>query len=263
MKIAFVIPAYNEEALIGRCLESVLRELARGDYESDVVVVNNASTDRTVEIAGRYPGVRVVDEPEKGLVKARQAGYVATDGELIANVDADCALTPGWIETVLQEFRRDERIVALSGPFIYDDLTIGQRALTRTWYGATYCMYVLDKYVLGVGGMLQGGNFVVRRSAMEEIGGFDTSIEFYGEDTDIARRISKAGRLKWTFRLPMHSSGRRVAGEGIVTTGLRYAANYFAVNFGWRPVTKTHRDFRPENDNVRPLPVAMKKRAKK
>ncbi|MEQ8697596.1 MAG: glycosyltransferase family A protein [Bauldia litoralis] len=263
MKIAFVVPAYNEEALIGRCLESILRELARGDYDSDVVVVNNASTDRTAEIARGFPGVRVVDEPVKGLVKARQAGYVATDGELIANVDGDCALTPGWIDTVLTEFGKDERMVALSGPFIYDDLPLRQRALTRTWYGATYCMYVLDKYVLGVGGMLQGGNFIVRRSAMEKIGGFDTSIEFYGEDTDIARRISKAGRLKWTFALPMYSSGRRVTGEGFVRTGLRYAANYFAVNFGGRPVTRTHRDLRPENDNVRPEPVAARKRMKK
>ena len=224
--------------------------------------MNNASTDRTAEIARRYPGVRVVDEPAKGLVKARQAGYVATDGDLIANVDADCALTPGWIDTVLREFRKDERIVALSGPFIYDDLPMRQRALTRAWYGATYFMYVLDKYVLGVGGMLQGGNFVVRRSAMDAIGGFDVSIEFYGEDTDIARRISKAGRLKWMFGLPMFSSGRRLAGEGIVRTGLRYAANYFAVNFGWRPVTRTHRDLRPENDNVPTEPVTVRKRAK-
>src|SRR5690606_40953631 len=64
MKLAFVIPAYNEEALIGKCLDSVVAEIARAGVDAQIIVVNNASTDRTGEIARSYPSIRVVDEPK-------------------------------------------------------------------------------------------------------------------------------------------------------------------------------------------------------
>ena len=247
MKIDFVIPAYNEEALIGRCLDAVLAELARGDYDADVVVVNNASTDGTAEIVRRYPTVRLVDEPRKGLVRARQAGLEATQGDIVANIDSDCALSKGWIDKVLREFKRDDRLVALSGPFHYDGLGSVKHFAIMTYYVAGYGIYLLQSRVLRSGAMLQGGNFVVRRSAMEAIGGFDTSIEFYGEDTDVARRIIKVGKVKWTFRLPVHSSARRLKAEGFLTTGLRYALNYFSTSFTGHAVTKTHTDIRPDD----------------
>jgi len=92
--------------------------------------------------------------------------------------------------------------------------------------------------------MLQGGNFIVRRSAMEKIGGFDTSIEFYGEDTDVARRIQKVGRVLFTFDLPMYTSNRRFEGEGFVMTGIRYGINYFWTTIFKKPFSKKYNDFR-------------------
>jgi cellulose synthase/poly-beta-1,6-N-acetylglucosamine synthase-like glycosyltransferase len=92
--------------------------------------------------------------------------------------------------------------------------------------------------------MLQGGNFIVRRSALEAIGGFNTDIDFYGEDTDIARRMQEAGRIKFTFRLPMLSSGRRMAKEGLIATGLRYAVNYMWILLFKRPFHTKSTDVR-------------------
>lgn len=248
MKLSFVIPAYNEEAIIGRCLESVQRELAGSPHDVEVVVVNNASTDRTAEIAAGFEGVRVVDEPKKGLVNARRAGFLATDGDIIANIDADTMLTPGWVDTVMREFAKNDRLVALSGPFIYFDLPASQRAMVKVFYGGAFLVYLFNHYVLRVGAMLQGGNFIVRRSALEEIGGYDTTIEFYGEDTDIARRMSKIGRVKWTFALPIYASGRRLKAEGIVTMSIRYSLNYFWVTFSGKPLTREYTDIRPGKD---------------
>ncbi len=251
MKLSFVVPAYNEEALIGRCLEAMLSEISRGGYDCEIVVVNNASIDATAKIAGGFDGVRVVEEPKKGLVRARQAGLLATDGDLIANIDADCRLPEGWIDKVLSEFHRDQQLVALSGPFHYDDVAVHVRILTDLFYRVGYCVYWFDRYVLRTGAMLQGGNFVVRRSAMEAIGGFDTSIDFYGEDTDVARRISKVGKVKWTFNLPIHTSARRLNSEGLFRTGVRYALNFLFTNFTGRVLTKTHNDIRPEETRSR------------
>ena len=99
MRLSFVVPAYNEEAYLPACLESILAQTRELGDTVEIIVVNNASTDRTREVALGYPGVRVVDEPRKGLTFARQAGFAASTGELIANVDSDSRLTPGWVRS--------------------------------------------------------------------------------------------------------------------------------------------------------------------
>lgn len=217
---------------------------SRTPCDAEVIVVNNASTDRTGDVARAHAWVRTVDEPRKGLVRARHAGFMAATGKLIANIDADTMPPEGWLATVLAEFSRDEHLAALSGPFIYHDLPLSHRAFTRLFYIAGYLSYLANHYVFRTGAMLQGGNFVVRRTHLEQAGGFDTSIEFYGEDTDVARRIGRVGKVKWTFRLPMYASGRRLKHEGIVVTGARYAANYFYVLVRGKPLTATYTDIR-------------------
>jgi cellulose synthase/poly-beta-1,6-N-acetylglucosamine synthase-like glycosyltransferase len=244
MKVSFSIPAYNEEAVIAQCLRSVLEEIQRSGVSAEVVVVNNASTDRTREIAAGFPGVRVVDEFEKGLTHARAAGMRATDGDIIANVDADTMLPPGWLTTVAKKFGADPELVALSGPFIYYDLSTLDRTLTRVFYGIGYVLHLFNHYVLRNGAMLQGGNFVIRRDAFQSVGGFDTSIAFYGEDTDVACRLAKVGKVTWTWSLPMYASGRRLKKEGIVASGWRYTINHLSVIFLKRPVTVLYKDIR-------------------
>ncbi len=238
MKLSFVIPAYNEEAYLGKCLASIFREIGSQETNIEVIVVNNASTDKTRTVAESFLSVIIVDEPEKGIVKARRAGFLASHGELIANVDADTMLTPGWIQTVLREFQRNPRLVALSGPFIYYDLSLLTRMFVYAYYLAAFPIYLLTRFVLRIGSMLQGGNFVVTRSALERIGGFNLSIDFYGEDTDLARRLHAVGPVKFTFRLPMYSSGRRLLKEGVLATGFRYVINYFWTMFLKKPYTK-------------------------
>lgn len=244
MKIAFVIPAYNEEALIGNCVKSVLEEVKRSGAEAEVVVVNNNSTDRTAEIAASYDGVTVVSETQKGLVWARRAGFEATTAELVANIDADTEVPEGWITRVFSEFEHNPELVGLSGPYVYYDLSLWNQFMVRFFYYASYLVYLLNRFVLRVGSMIQGGNFVIKRGAWIKAGGYDTTIAFYGEDTDIAVRLSKIGPVKWTFKLPMRTSGRRLADEGVIKTAGTYVLNYFWVTFRGRPATKDYRDIR-------------------
>jgi len=245
MKISFVIPAYNEEAYIGECLQSIIEEIYMTLSDAEIIVVNNGSTDRTAEIARQYHGVLIVDEKKKGIVKARHAGYRAAKGDLIANIDADNILPSGWLEKVLREFSRNDHLVALSGPLVYYDLPWLFRFQVKAFYGLGYLSYLINHYILKKGGMLQGGNFVVRTWTLDRIGGFDTTIDFYGEDTDIARRIQGLGRIKFTFRLPMYSSGRRMAKEGLIATGFRYAVNYLWILIFKKPFTTKSTDIRP------------------
>lgn len=250
MKVSFVVPAYNEEALLGACLTSIEEEVERShqqglEFESEVVVVNNASTDRTKDVALAFSIARVVDEPTKGLVAARKAGFDATTGDVVANIDADVRLTKGWLTTVLKAFEEDPRLVALSGPFIYDDLSAFVRFWVKVFYGVGYGMHVLLHRVFRTGAMLQGGNFVLRRDAFVQVGGYDTTISFYGEDTDVAKRIQKAGKVRWTFALPVYTSGRRLKAEGVVWMSLKYTINFLWVTCFGKPFSRQHKDIRP------------------
>ena len=97
--------------------------------------------------------------------------------------------------------------MALSGPFVYYDLKMRQRAVTCGCSSGRRVLYALNRWVAAAGSMVQGGNFVLRRDALEKIGGFNTAIAFYGEDTDIARRMYPVGEVK--FSLKMNSLHRR------------------------------------------------------
>jgi len=258
MRLSFVVPAYNEEAYLPACLESILSQIDLAPTNlpatCEIIVVNNASTDRTREVALRYPGVMVVDEPRKGLTFARQAGFAASSGDLIANVDADSRLTPNWVANVLSTFAKSEAeaaanpdariLAAFSGPLVYYDLTPRQRVLVHVFYLTAWTTYAINRYILRVGSMVQGGNFVVNRAALEAIGGFNTAISFYGEDTDIARRLNTVGEVRFTFDLKMSSSARRLKSEGMLTMAARYSINYLWTTFFKRPFTDTYVDIR-------------------
>jgi glycosyltransferase involved in cell wall biosynthesis len=281
MRLSFVVPAYNEEAYLPACLDSILaqtRELPAGSTE--IVVVNNASTDRTREVALSYLhlGVTVIDEPRKGLTFARQAGFAATSGDLIAHVDSDSRLTPGWVQQVLSTFAEADqklaakafasssaniankpathigarRLAAFSGPVLYYDLSPRQRVLVHAFYMTAWATYAMNRYILRVGSMVQGGNFVTARWALESIGGFNTAISFYGEDTDIARRLNDVGEVRFTFDLKMFSSARRLKKEGMLTMAWRYGINYMWTTFFKRPYTDTYIDIREASPEPQP-----------
>lgn len=244
MKLSVVIPAYNEEQYIGECLNSILHEITGKNYDLEIIAVNNASTDRTREIIASYPEVKLVDEPDKGLVKARRAGYLASSGEIIANIDADTRMTAGWFDKVFEEFAKDEKLAGLSGPFIYYDLSEEINFGVRLYYYIGFITYLFNRYVFKISSMLQGGNFVVRRTALEQVGGFNSEFDFWGEDTDLARRLIKAGGVKFTFDLPIYASGRRLEKDGIAKTGWRYILNYFSTIFFKKPYDTVKNDFK-------------------
>ena len=244
MKLSFVIPAYNEEKFIGKCPDSIFKEITSKVYDIEIIVVNNASTDRTREVVQSFAGVKVVDEPKKGLSFARQAGFLAATGDLIANIDADTILPSGWVDKVFQEFSSNKKLVALSGPYIYYDLPKRIWFWIKLFYFLGYLGYLFNHYILRFAAMLQGGNYIARRSAIEQIGGYNLDFQFYGEDTEIAKRLNKIGEVKFTFKLPMYTSARRLKKEGVITIAWRYAVNHFWIIFFRKPYSKSYRDIR-------------------
>jgi len=237
--LSFVIPAYNEEAYIAQCVRAIEEEIERGHYDAEIIVVNNASTDNTEKAASGFPHTRVVYEQAKGLTHARQRGLKESRGEWIANIDADIRMRPGWMKHVLDVIRSDERIVCVSGPHIYDELPAPARLAVWVYWLA----FAMPTYKV-VGYMVQGGNFVAKKDALIKIGGYDTNIAFYGEDTNIARRLAKVGRVVFRVSCYNFASARRIKAEGMLLTAFHYVSNFLGEVFLKRPVKSTYKDFR-------------------
>lgn len=245
MKLSIVIPAYNEEAYLGKCLEAVMAECHRTTQEVEIIVVNNASTDGTDKVARSFPSVTLINDPKKGLVQARDSGYRASTGDLIANIDADTIMPEGWIDQVIKTFSKNERVVALSGPYIYYDLSLFTNWGILLFYRLGSIINLTGTFFTGrSGSMLQGGNFILRRSALERAGGFNLQFDFYGEDTAIAKRMSTVGQVIFSFQLPMYTSGRRLQQEGILRMAVTYGVNFLWPLFFNRPYTKEYKDIR-------------------
>lgn len=236
MDISLIIPAYNEESIIGDTLAVAIKN-SRSKFR-EIIVVDNASTDRTAEVARKYPEVTVIYEARKGLTSARQAGLEAAKGEFLAYLDADTQIPEHWIDTAEKIFAEQPNIVSLSGP---------RRYFSAAWYRlwTLNMLWTIAPIAYPfVGYMILGANFIARKSAIEAVGGFDRSIEFYGEDTDLARRLSKVGKVLFRMDFFVRSSARRFEAEGILKANFIYMLNFFwPVLFG-RPFTKVSRDVR-------------------
>lgn len=236
-KISLIIPAYNEEKYIGACLEHVIKNSDGKFFE--IIVVDNKSTDRTAEITKSFPGVKVVREEQKGLTYARQRGFIEAKGDILAYVDADTRMPRGYYEKVVHEFNKNSNLVCFSGPHEYYDIKRFHQVLVKIfWKTIAFPIYVL------VGYMTIGVNFAIRKETLEKMNGFDTSIIFYGEDTDIARRAHKYGKVKFSTNFGMPTSGRRLTHYGILKTSFIYVINFVYEVVFHKPQTMLYKDIR-------------------
>lgn len=237
LNISLVIPAYNEEKYIWSCLEYALRHAGR--YIDEIIVIDNASTDATKKIAEIYPGVRVITEHNKWLTFARHRGHQEAKWDILAFIDADTRMPAWWAKKIEQHFESHQDIWFVSGPYTYYDLPwhkqIGNRLYRRI---LAYPSYLLTWY------LWVGGNFAIKKSVLDKINGFDTKIVFYGEDTDIARRASKASTAKFDLNLAMPTSARRFTGQGMLKTAYTYTINFLSQAIFHKSATKKYKDFR-------------------
>ncbi len=202
MLIAVVIPAYNEEQYLSRCLEA----LAHQTYPADcfeVIVVDNGSTDATAEIARRC-GARVVDEPRKGVARARQTGFEAACGEIVASTDADTCVPPFWLARIAARFREDPTLGAVYGPVRwYDGRPVGQWVQRCPFAWAQWLSHRAQR------DLWWGSNFAVRREVFWKAGGFPVDWP-RGEDNDLSLRVSRIACVRFDPDLVVYASSRRI-----------------------------------------------------
>jgi glycosyltransferase involved in cell wall biosynthesis len=242
LTISVIVCAHNEEAFVAACVHSLLAQTRPPD---EIIVINNASTDRTGAVARAINGVRVIDEPEKGLVRARERGRREAIGDLLVYLDADCRAPIFWLERIASRFERKRQLLGLSGNYRFYDWDWWGRALVRAYdFTLGPGTQLLVKYVLRMGVVFYGGNFAVTRDALERIGGFDTSIDFHGEDTNLGRRLFAVGRVELGYECFLYTSARRYNAMGKGAVFRLYVRNFVSEILHHRPKDRAHLDIR-------------------
>jgi glycosyltransferase involved in cell wall biosynthesis len=204
MKISIVIPAFNEEKLIGATLTAI--QHARGAFqirgwESEIIVCDNNSTDRTAELA-RGGGATVIFEPQNQIGRARNAGAAAATGDWIVFVDADSHPSRELFADVADAIQKNRYLfggstVRLDGSYRLAGLIVG----TWNWISRLW------KYA--------AGSFIfVETAAFRKIGGFDTKL-FASEEIDLSQRLKKLSRASGKrgvilHRHPLVTSARKI-----------------------------------------------------
>lgn len=242
--VSVVVPAYNEEKYIGRLLASLKKFSNENILE--ILVVDNGSTDKTrevVQIIGMGDDdfskkIKLINEPRKGVAWARTRGAEESHGAIIAFLDADAYIDENWFPKLSRYFS-SEKVVCVSGPTYYYDVSFLMRigVAVYWWFAATFIAKI-------TGYMGIFANLAVRAESLKKIGGIDTSVEFYGDDTNVTRRLSKVGKVVFKRDFSVFASGRRVNNEGLFSTAWRYAKNFFSEVLVHKPVTKGYTEVR-------------------
>jgi len=233
MFISVVIPAYNEEKYLPACLQALRQQTYPADrYE--IIVVDNASTDRTAQIARSF-GARVIYEPVKGIAWARQAGFEAATGQIIASTDADTVVPPFWLKRIAMHFERMPHLGGVCGPVYWPDGQRHERLIMK--YPVTWAIAISHR--LGRPWWI-GSNFAVSARVfwlVDGFRGFDPN-KLLGEDLYISLRIGQVARVLFDPELAVYASSRR-AREGYRNYLYRMAVSAARVAFLRQPPLPT------------------------
>lgn len=192
MKVSIIIPVYNEEKYLDKCLQSISGQTEKPD---EIIVVDNNCTDRTIEIAQKY-GVKIVKEKIQGMIHARNAGFDAAKYEIIVRTDADAIVPNDWIFRIKKAFE-NPNLGALSGPTNYRKW---QKSIKLSHVPSLVLFDILS--LLFKNGCLYGPNMSIRKTVWEKVKKTvcldDKKVH---EDIDLSIHLNKLTRIKFDNKL--------------------------------------------------------------
>jgi glycosyltransferase involved in cell wall biosynthesis len=210
MKLSVIVPAFNEEACLAETLASISAAITVAGCESEIIVVDNISTDHTREVA-IAAGAKVVNESERIISRVRNTGAAQSDGDIFVFIDAD-TLVPETLFARIAEVMKDEK--CLGG-----GVAVEYFPIVRTWIKYYVALWLFMARFVGT---TQGAAQFYKRSAFEELKGYDETIDG-GEDMEIYTRLkrlaqSTGSRVELITEPKVISSARKFDKLGIVRT---------------------------------------------
>ncbi len=210
--ISIVVPTYNEEKNIERCLKAIANQTIPRD-QMEIIVVDGDSKDRTREIAAEIADVVIIQTSE-GVGGARNDGFKAAKYDLVATTDADCEPSRRWVESILKKFEND-KVVAVTGilkPFDWKDMNWLDILIYRAIFEAAN----LTLMILALFGQyhLCGANSAFKKDVFTDVGGYLPLA--YADDVEIFKRIKKKGDVHLSGDMQINYSVRRIKKIGLM-----------------------------------------------
>lgn len=200
--ISVVIPCYNDAAFLENCLAALARQHRAPD---EVIVVDNASTDASAEVA-LAGGARVVQAPQRGIWPAAAAGYDAASGDVIARLDADSVPPPDWLARIESALAASPETDIVTGPGDFYGCSPLVAWLGGTFYIGGYFFWM--PFWLGHRPVF-GSNFAMRRAVW-----LDARLRVrrdrddIHDDLDLSLNLSPSVRVRYDRTLRVAISGR-------------------------------------------------------
>ncbi len=204
MKVSVIIPAFNEERLLGGTLTAVKSAMAvftQRQWESELIVCDNNSTDRTAEIA-RAAGATVVFEPVNQIARARNAGAAEAAGDWLIFVDADSQPSAELFADVVEAIQSG-RCLAGGSTVRMDEKHLMAEFFTWVWNCSSR-----------MGRWLAGSFIFVEAATFRKIGGFSDKL-FAAEELELSQRLKQLARetgrgIVILHRHPLVTSARKM-----------------------------------------------------
>ena len=198
-----VIPAFNEEKYIGKCLTGMFEQEVPAD---EIIVVNNNSMDKTGAIAKSF-GVRVIREKVQGITPARNRGFNSAKYGIIARCDSDTVVPKNWIKIIKNDFKKGD-IDALTGPVFFNDSEI----LKSTKTIPADLAYKSFRLIARGRKYLIGPNMIITKKIWEQVKDIvEMDDKKVHEDIDLSLKIAKVGgRIRYDHSLIVGMSARRI-----------------------------------------------------
>lgn len=209
-----VVPCYNEADTIGTCLDGLLKQ---SDSIERIIIVDNNSTDETVEIVRKYQkkqsNIDILTEPKQGVQFARNTGLDAAKSDIIARIDADTIVLDGWAQAIRSYYGKHDRVGASSGFSWFYDLP-GKR-ITQ-FFTQLFSHFANEK--LGDSHLIYGSNMTIQRSTWQKIHHEVCMINGIMEDQDLGYHVKQSGDK--TGYIP--NAKAKVSGRRMRMSPLRY-----------------------------------------
>lgn len=197
--LSVVVCTYNRSFWLRNCLNSLEKPCADGSM-AEVLIVDNNSSDDTREVATEYtlrlPNFRYVFETAQGLSHARNRGYKEAQGEYVAYIDDDAQAHADWVTVIIRFFEVTPQASGVGGP--HEGFSTVE---IPPWFPKEMTCRSLGNETREIrdGEWISGTNMVFRKTALEEMGGFNTEIGMtgdkvsYGEETNLVIRMRERG----------------------------------------------------------------------
>lgn len=203
LTLSIIIPAYNEEDYIADCLKAIAAQTVR---PHEVIVVDNNSTDRTVEIAQSFPFVQVITESKQGIVYARDTGFDAARSDVLGRIDADTQVNPLWVESVIDLASKNDQQTAFTGACTFRDW----RGKMLLFWGHRILFFWSSYMFLGHH-TLFGSNMFIPRSLWRSLRKDVCIRNDIHEDMDLSIHVRKVGgTIQFSKAMQATISPRRI-----------------------------------------------------